>query len=136
MKLELKHLAPYLPYGTLFFNGDLYKWIYKTDSICRCEDNYVSASIETIICYGYKPILRPLSDIVPYFYKLFIDGELGEYLDSEFLEKHSIYELEELENIKVENLPYGTFQLLVKYHFDVYDLIQNGLAIDINTLNK
>jgi len=32
-------------------------------------------------------------------------------------------------------LPHGIFQDLIKAHFDVFGLIDKGLAIDINTLD-
>ena len=35
---------------------------------------------------------------------------------------------------KVEELPYGIFRYLCSKHFDVFRLIENKLAIDINTI--
>ena len=36
----------------------------------------------------------------------------------------------------VEGLPYSIFEILLKNHFDVFGLIEKGLAIDINTIKS
>lgn len=36
----------------------------------------------------------------------------------------------------INYLPFGVIQKLFEWHFDVFGLIDAGLAIDINTLNK
>jgi len=78
-------------------------------------------------------ILRPLSDLTNEntieFYKL----------DSIDLELIDINEwTEELINMIIYNDKFQLIQFdyLFKNHFDVFGLIDKGLAIDINTLNK
>ena len=36
----------------------------------------------------------------------------------------------------IDELPHGLVSILYEFHFDVFGLIENGLAIDINTLNN
>ena len=127
MKLELKELAPYLPYGL--------KCSYAC--IMDVDNDYTQImnvrNIQQII-NGYgtfviKPILRPLSDLkneftcpegvvmpVGYFYS---------YADK--VGKGHISEV-------MINLSALEYRYLLKYHFDVFGLIDKGLAIDINTL--
>ena len=62
MKLELKHLAPYLPYG-LKIKCDY----YNTYGSHICEIKELSIRYYYQIMRGKsKPILRPLSDLVEY----------------------------------------------------------------------
>lgn len=110
----------------------------------------------------YKPILRPLSDItkeiihneerfVPGL-KL-VDPEKTEWsrMICEFynpfarIPTHSKYirvmhdklgEIISINPSNISHLPYHTFKNLLEWHFDVFGLIEKGLAIDINTLNK
>ncbi len=101
--------------------------------------------------YDFKPILHPLSDLtkpiehngkkfVPvekignkeYKYQYFdknigyayskINGKLADYL--RFL------------NVDVLQWNYVYFSKLTEWHFDCFSLIENNLAIDINTLKK
>ena len=121
MKLELKHLAPYLPYGLKF--KDIPKG-YNKDRLLNI------VSFEWCLSNG-KPILRPLSDLTkeikvngnlftpnhhPLF-KIFISADMDWFID---------------------NCPffvdYGQVQKLLEWHFDVFGLIDAGLAIDKNTL--
>lgn len=147
-KLELKHLAPYLPYGLKFimtsdyldefdFNDwygdeDDYKkgsiWTYAGEvdedlniplgdgdisRVFRKESTYIS-----IMCNGIKPILRPLSDLA----KNEFPFKIGTYT------KDFVFIL--------ENTEYQFVARMFELHFDVFRLIDKGLAIDINTLNK
>ena len=64
MKLELKHLAPYLPYGLKLIgdidNNPIDKYDISTDGwLCYITNNGGGKGRIS----GYKPILRPLSDL-------------------------------------------------------------------------
>lgn len=126
MSLELKnHLAKYLNTGLkmkspkgfrpngkestgvrgiVYLTGDLYADI---------ENNTFKAE--------FKPILRHLS----YFSKKNI---LNAGFEDWEIDLHWIL------NQSVNNLPYGIACEMFKNHFDVFGLIEKGLAIDINTL--
>ena len=156
MKLELHHLACYLPYELKIMQ-------YRDDLKLSFESNLISLSNNTlgvtsprfpfnekIQYHEAKPILRPLSDLNRY-------GE-------DIINEHSI-------NLLISekyNLEYGTFSSfkgelgidlnsdpdlrydaykrisfdvvltiqkeLLKGHYDISNLIENNLAIDINTI--
>lgn len=132
-KLKLKHLAPYLPYG-ITFKGKRKGWVhYCNDIMHLCIDDLKDKFDEI------KPILRPLTDI----YNLIeIDGDLftpHEQYDELFGPNDDyLFEVMNKENgICIEdipNLPYYVIEWLISLHFDVFGLIEKGLAIDINTL--
>lgn len=142
MKLKLKHLAPYLPYKLK------YKW-----SDGQIKDRFIiDTDKPNKDLYRVKPILRPLSDLNK---QLIINNEyitpieelrkilpplkwIGEtkqidlrmykdidglYFDTEDYSQ----EFEVLIFFKIQNK-------LFELHFDVFGLIEQGLAIDINTL--
>lgn len=126
MKLELKHLAPYLPYGL--------KCVHIYDKKISHEMGYYKKSsfnenwtIEDVLGYG-KPILRPKKDLLTYE----VDGRILMEVIKERLLRYSSFQIYE----RIENLPYKTMQQLFEHHFDTFGLIKAGLAIDINSLNK
>ncbi len=135
-KLELKHLSPYLPYELEililnyksdyvginraevighYFIGDTLYLTYKGGSTGKSQNEA-------------KPILRPLSDLNK---PIIIGGKemvlteqfeiLGEVI-------HSGYD--------IKFLKWYIFSYLLSIHFDVFGLIESGLAIDINTLKQ
>jgi len=129
-KLELKHIAQYLPYmltaitqnRTVEIDGIDYGkelpiiWhAIKSDMTGRCG-------------LRLRPILRPLSDI----------GDVpGKYLSEESnLDIGDQITLSELSNRKMNfrTLEYHLAVHLFENHFDCFGLIGSGLAVDINTL--
>ena len=133
MKLELKHLAPYLP--------------YKLKLIPDCGNDGKLTSLDAEIGYvnfgwgdafkieDVKPVLRPLSDLLKYVWQ---EGEQFKVFKTFGL----IDELEDqMEWIGegrffTQEIPYEIMEVLFEGHFDVFDLLGEGLATDINTLNK
>ncbi len=147
-KLELKHLAPYLPYGL------------KLKFVSKCSSDRISVNDivalkeiqEGSICVnGYKtnnksylPILRPLSDLtkevehggkkfVPYIELL---RECNFNVDKMSIEEIELYKPEPtgLMAFDYESSMYCEVAKVLEWHFDIFDLIGSGLAIDINTL--
>lgn len=135
MKLELKHLAPYLPY-----NLELVVQVYKSGR-CQGTKKMETGSIETVLTMVNKnaenkacfPVLRPLSDLLDKEKDLWIDfsEEIDEiqtgYLIKAIVDK-SFYSQDIHKSFKVR-------EALFKMHFDVFGLIEQKLAIDINTLD-
>lgn len=130
-QIKLHHIVPYLPYGLKIANVSL-----KGDvrSIYPLEAKINNDSIMDAL-YGVNqmPILRPLSDL-----KKEIEHN-GEKIM--FVEKYTSDIQEELraclyDKTYFELLPYFVITRLFKCHFDVFGLIEKGLAIDINTLNN
>lgn len=133
MKLEVKHLAAYLPYGLQceVVNWSKAKGRYEThrgtmcsvysDGTCTFQDLVESD-------HGFhsiKPILRPIFDI-----KYYID----------FLNKYHVdFGKNEGCLVKRKNETFtrlNELDFLFKNHIDVFGLIDEGLAIDVNTLNQ
>lgn len=133
MKLEIKHLAPYLPYGL--------KWYHKrmdsepTELLTMTtlqlesdgnvdvmfEEEWISDIVHKITIEGFptwvKPILRPLSDLMQ-----------PEHITN--------IGYRSLSRNGGESYTLSQYEYLFKNHFDVFGLIPAELAIDINELNK
>ena len=127
MKLELKHLAPYLPYGLNWYAEDNDSKEYEelpTVKINLSDEIIEIGSIEVDIPdlpildeLTVLPILRPMSDLV----KNEFEEDLGKWI-GEYQELH------------VDDIDYGIVKNYFKHHFDVFGLIEKGLAIDMNTI--
>jgi hypothetical protein len=129
MKLELKHLAGYLPYGLNCVKGIVRTKItaVSLDSKFLFVNRYLGSREKDMISIeDIKPILRPLSDLtkeIDVNGDKFVPSTLGLNLP-----------LENLISEEILKLKYNTVQKLLEWHFDIYGLIEKGLAIDINTL--
>ena len=142
MKLELKHLAPYLPYC---LKGKDHNGEMIDVSITLCS-HWVSGRI------GITPILRPLSDLtkeiehISYTKKL--EPLLSKIVPEDLLKKHWHTNIRNdghfsrnngdgtATGFQYQSCPYDILLLLFEWHFDVFGLIENDLAIDINTLES
>ena len=134
-KLELKHLAPYLPYELDFTHLDGKK-------LCTSRMKGLYILNEAIYVNGFninkytkfKPILRPLSDLTK---EIEISGV-------KFIPRKTIKEWEKLtwsddyfdeyfnRNV-VDFIEWKYLKLLFEWHFDVFGLIEKGLAIKKTT---
>lgn len=127
MKLELKHLAPYLPYDLDYWSIDdecvntLMKISHNGYGNLLINNEHHEDRI--------KPYLYPLSDLTK---EMDIDGVKISAVDELYPNGVDVdgFELDILNN-SIQTMDY--FKLL-EWHFDVFGLISNGLAIDINTL--
>ena len=65
MKLELKHLAPYLPYGLKYVKYSYNNSPIRHDIMQGVSTNgiYACGDITPLSFKNCKPILRPLSDL-------------------------------------------------------------------------
>jgi len=107
MKLTLKHIAPYLPYGLkIQYNNPSHK-TWNTMSL-----THMSVDIIPL----WKPILRPLSDL---------NSDNADFLSSDGYM-----------SVCDDEMRYSDVEELIKQHYDVFGLIDNGLAIDINILEQ
>ncbi len=131
-KLELRHLAPYLPYGL------------KVRHYVNEHDNAIvemdGCAIEDVIGYdSYKPILRPLSDFtkeIEHNGDKFEPYELAKQVvdPEQWLKICEMIDTDGGEYSKIADMPYWWVKLHLEWHFDVFGLIEAGLAIDINTI--
>jgi len=141
MKLELKHLAGYLPYGLLVTKNDWTNYMLLTPCSSYLADSKrkYEIGILDVICFKAKPILHPLSDLTKKIdFKNKKITPLTELLRlSNFDVSKMIFEnqLEFLDTFtNILFLSFEDGQRLMEWHFDIYGLIEKGLAIDINTL--
>ena len=171
MKLELKHIAPYLPFSLRFkAKNDVWEmteinttsqwkvWA-GTEWCCKdlkfkppinCKDNAKGYGFEL---HEVKPILRPLSDLdknithngktfnpVKELIKMPITKESNALMAFYSLNTIGVGKyLEDVANygdINPKYLSYPLASKLMEWHFDIYHLIDDGLAIDINELNN
>lgn len=127
MKLELIHLAPYLPYGL------------KVKHLCEPESIY-ELSIEQLLSNDkitiesllgvnnmigrtvIKPILRPMSELPNHKEAL---QDLTVLYNLDFL-------MPILNKLDHSITPYSVILVLLKHHFDIYNLIDKNLAIAWN----
>lgn len=145
-QLELNHIAPYLPYGlkcqiieTGNFRGLLS--VNANESVLLSADEYNPFSYTRYKpITGIKPLLRPLSNL----YKE-IDGEVPAdvLFPKEFYSTIDFYEEYNREN-QIQSFikdglnwcePYSFWEYLFSKHFDVFGLIDKGLAIDLNSIS-
>lgn len=130
MKLNLKHLAAYLPYNLQM----IFEKSRRIITMQACFDN---GSLHIIDCnegneymlskWKFKPILRSLSDLtkeINHNGETFVPIEKLKWEDTKGKFNAS------------EPLSYLDAQSLLSWHFDIYGLINAGLAIDINTITE
>lgn len=143
MKLELKHLTPYFPYALKVLTNERTR---KEKAVITAL-NYgidqdlvmLQGSTEDFDFFedklkNVKPILRPLSDMSDYFQLLIEENEIiADILDEEYLSQRDL-DIEEIDIYNSTVYPYDLICLLAEHHFDLFELIDKGLAIDINTL--
>lgn len=148
MKLTIEHLAPYLPYG-LNIKILNYKCDYVGVEYSIANGYYfIEDSLHVTYEKGstgksvndFKPILRPLSDMTKEFEvgdEIFVPFHAIKYLYPN-TPNWNIYwrdwVIEKSHPLVDTHIEYCIMQLLFKYHFDVFGLVDQGLAIDINTL--
>lgn len=137
MELELKHLAPYLPYDLMFYYEAL-------DGTPALPWKLTSNTIEGAVFYQNKPILRPLSDLTK---EIEVNGK--KFIPLEVVLSISANEERALEiygtipdywnhftAIEPRYWDYWIVQKFLEWHFDVFGLIPQGLAYDINKIDK
>jgi hypothetical protein len=135
MKLELKHLAPYLPYQLNCMAQGEGKQSFEFQGVS--DVNWIDLhEIGRTVCEQYDiedvfPILRPLSDLGKVIQH---DGvEFIPYIEYNYI-REFLEELSSLDHTYIEHVQYKVIIVLLELHFDIFGLISKGLAIDINTL--
>ena len=120
--ITIEQLSMYLPYDLnsyqLFTNGKnkvpLHRAIDAGNIIGFTNGDTLS-----------KPIMRPLSDLFK---------PIGDFSVSKLITHGYHNTFWDKDNFKVDLIYYHDLKILLRYHFDVFGLIEQGLAIDINTI--
>ena len=171
MKLELKHLAPYLPYDLKYCrvgkNISTLKEEVKYMGIVSTKgtvNNLNNTLFGDFVSMKYLPLLRPLSDLtkeievndekfvpivelaklfhtcksaITHFSNIVNAGFYGASVNCHIENDDSRFTYYQLRNDEfVLSNTYDEIQKLLEWHFDVFGLIEQGLAVDINTLEK
>lgn len=128
MKLELKHLAGYLPYGLKWSLQELKTFEMQgitPTTLYTKEGTVLNWEKHPDLPQALFPILRPLSDLTK---EIEVNGE--KFVPSKKLG----FTDENIGDFHTSFAPYFIIKLLLEWHFDIFSLIENGLAIDINTI--
>ena len=142
MKLELHHLACYLPYALGFMHQDeiyqLMQLNIKYDQKPMWIEGWNGKDLINVFPEGCQPILRPLSDLNK---EIEINGQKFiaiNWLENQYPNLELHYQCESLlDNERwINQCEYLLIQHLFEWHFDIFNLIENNLAIDINTINQ
>jgi hypothetical protein len=149
MKLELKHLD-FVNNGKVRLTR-LPHWDFENVSLQNCQLAFNGSSNEPYLRYKdvtfgldqIKPLLRSLSQLTQ---EIEVDGvrfvplvELKNYSDGsvhmdDWLEHMDDFSYKPHE-INFEQCPYIFIQKLQEWHFDIYGLIEAGLAIEMKVAN-
>lgn len=118
MKLEIRHLAPYLAHKVK---------VSKTHFLSTGNGIGSIDHILTTKNDVYKLILHPLSEVMD------INSPLFNRINTDLKIQMEICDLAN-KQIGYWDLSYSAFDVMCENHIDVFGLIDEGLATDINTL--
>lgn len=121
-KLELKHAAPYLPYGVTATKEDWGK-TFKMD-IDGTTLNCVG--IDYVLHKQAKLLLHPLSRLTQEDCTQI--AELIYHIDVTWRDIQSLFTHK---RFRVLDQPWAVVEYLIKKHYDVFSLIPQGLALPI-----
>jgi len=140
-KLQLKHLAPYLPYGLKIKHG-YWKATLKMDTLGSGNETF--SILDVLEGVGNsKLILRPLSDLTKEIEingKKFIPIERLNLSNSEYpllIDEGFIFLTDrcDLNMLEITSI-YEIYQKLFEWHFDVFNLHSKNLCVYYDELNK
>lgn len=121
MKLELKHIAPYLPYGLKYAHRDIID--HENDYEAWVTPEEVESVLADVEAF---PIFRPLSDLTK---EIEHNGE--KFVPRKWL--HDNYVSETI-GLNPATWSHRSTDKLFEWHFDVFGLIDARLAVDINKI--
>ena len=134
MKLETKHLAPYLPYNLKceVLNSGQEKEIGEMIAVYNDGSACFGNIVESEKGFEYiKPILQPLFND-NFDYTIFL---MDNFPEEKWADAYNDIMNGVGFGVKIEQIPYELHDFLFKNHIDVFGLIEEGLAIDINTFS-
>lgn len=120
-QLELREIAPYLPYKLKIEYGDSELELTHQDTITNDFEDMIC--IPRVLDNQFRPILRSLSQLTDKFkskYHFYYDNEGGFQLKA----KNELY-------TRLDDLEY-----LFKNHFDVFGLLEKNLATEKDKKGK
>jgi hypothetical protein len=147
MELELKHIAPYFPYSLkmayldrAFDKSGKVSKLGTLEGISHNEHETHPTRLrleymEYEHIWMFKPILRPLSEFESESIED-VEDFIGERNMCDAYYEFFVLWFNDAQNIGVLVLqaPQPIFNFFIANHYDVFGLIEAGLAIDINTI--
>lgn len=140
-KLELKNLAPYLPYGLMvqYEGAKKYEVILLESKTLQIRVSRFPYRLRFSFS-EIKPILRPLSDLtkeievngekfVPYDY--FYDDPENDWFDGNVWLNYMFEG--NIDKTDLNFIPYYIVQKLLEWHFNIFDLPEN-LYVNYNNI--
>jgi len=134
--LKLEHLAPYLPYKLRIVNV-LRSGQKESFYEMEVENENDKGILNVLYGANQIPVLRPLSDIIK---QIDIDGD--KFVPLHRLLEESNFNLNEMPADEINSyyaqftdidfLHYNDALLLIKWHFDVFGLIEKRLALSVH----
>lgn len=144
MELEKHHVAAYFPHGLEgYAMGECLEGTeYDDKPIPKLFTVHaIFADNQLSVIYDGKKQITDLSDFFPHlrpiedlFKVIEIDGK--RFVPAKQIEVIKYYAFATTSKIDPINLPYNVVQQLLEWKFDIYRLIPEKLAYDINTLGK
>ena len=143
MKLELKHLAPYLPYNLkLIFESKGGRVVEVTGlrtAFNILKDKrliFFNTTTDTLSINYFKPILKSISDLENLVTKEFkiYDKNDGSNYSKEIID---LFCYENINHLNIsecdfQKLPYECIEFMFRNHYDLFGLISQGLALSIH----
>ena len=130
-KIEIKHVAAYLPYKVKIQRNGILRILYgaSIDDLFFERDEYPKNIMR--VSYEYcKLVLRPLSELTA--------AILTDRIGIDISEARAFINFAKCGGIMniADFCDYDQVQKLISEHYDVFNLISQGAAININTLEK
>ena len=131
MKLETKHLAPYLPYKLKgiyeMSSKQKQETLQAIDTLGKCRTDEDLRWFEIKM---FKPILQPLFND-NFDYTIFL---MDNFPEEKWADAYNDIMNGVGFGVKIEQIPYELHEFLFENHIDVFGLIEKGLAISYNEL--
>ena len=140
-ELELYKLSYYLPHVIECVTDDGFRGVLIQLALKEVDFDFQvkladGNNFQCRYTEGVKPILHPLSDLKV---EINHNGEIftpNNWIHENYIGAKYDDDLKTLFGFKTyQHLPFALFQKLLEWHFDIFNLIDKGLAIDINTLS-
>lgn len=130
-QMKVEYLAPYLPYKLKINTAE--EELISLDAHYKLAESEIRNNrINIYELSEVKPMLRQISDLFNGNYYYILDEFSG--LELEAFKSAFLAELRSINYL--DKLPYSIAQMLFKEHFDLFGLIDKGLAKDINEFKE
>jgi len=131
----LKKIAPYLPYGLQCYGASDVWTIHSMgiENISFFNGIILQECSFDYFFTDYSLLFRPLSDLTK---EIEVDGNKITHSFNLFNVKNDIKCVYFINTIKDKTMCFYQAERLLEWHFDIFGLIEKGLAIDINTLKQ